>query len=413
MPENREEMKRKHQVCIVNVGHFRSGTTTLAAAAKELGLKAYRKFPDLTPQEMKQLLHDPVAAVEDWFAKPCDGASNIIGLAEKYDVICDGWVALLPLLSLDKLQNLKHKAKDRGIHLSLVASTRDIGTTVQSELQHWVINDLERRSGLDARERGLLEQDLAKRARTHRGRIDHLSQQGILKVLPLESKINEAWSKQLSNESQFSSKEWSDAIGRVGKQNANPTLPIEGILLTVRLGDNENGTRKKIDLVDALLDKIEEDSLCRYLVVFALDQDEAYGRHAIELQNLLEQRARGNNQMQSFHFITNPPQPEAAPFAICSAWNEMATTAWEHGADWVVLLGDDIEINCTFHYRAFYRSFLDIAKLLKVPFGFGCPWWNDQTFPGFPSFPCVGKKHLEIFGGLVPDRRRSNFVNQV
>lgn len=48
----------------------------------------------------------------------------------------------------------------------------------------------------------------------------------------------------------------------------------------------------------------------------------------------------------------------------------------------------------------------------KCPFGFGCPWWNDSTFPGFPTFPVVGKAHFEIFGGLIPEHRRKAFVNQ-
>jgi len=90
----------------------------------------------------------------------------------------------------------------------------------------------------------------------------------------------------------------------------------------------------------------------------------------------------------------------------------MATVAWENGADWAVLLGDDIEIKCSHHYRAVYRTFLDIAERLQVPFGFGCPWFNDITFPGFPTFPCVGKTHYELYGGLIPEQRRTNFINQ-
>ena len=44
-------------VCIVNVGLFRSGTTTLTEAAKCLGLKPYREFPDLLQDELNDFLH--------------------------------------------------------------------------------------------------------------------------------------------------------------------------------------------------------------------------------------------------------------------------------------------------------------------------------------------------------------------
>ena len=92
----------------------------------------------------------------------------------------------------------------------------------------------------------------------------------------------------------------------------------------------------------------------------------------------------------------------------------MATKAWGKGADWVVLLGDDVGVECSCHYRAIYRSFLDITEHLNLDseFGFGCPSWNDTTFKGFPNFPCVGKAHFEIFGSLIPQDRHSDFINQ-
>ena len=82
----------------------------------------------------------------------------------------------------------------------------------------------------------------------------------------------------------------------------------------------------------------------------------------------------------------------------------MATKAWRKGADWVVLLGDNIGVECSCHYRAMYRSFLDISEHLNVDseFGFGCPSWNDTTFTGFSKFPLRWKSLFEIFGSLIP-----------
>ena len=399
----------KRHVCIVNVGLFRSGTTTLAEAAKSLGMKANRKFPDLLPDQHKLFLLNPEKVVLDWYLK--DGKKEIINIAAKFDLLCDGWIALLPFLPPAMLERFQLEAEDSGVQFEFVASTRDVESTVKSELQHWTIHSLEHNAGLTATERGRLEHNLRERAAKHQRRVQHLHDLGVLRLLPLTDNIHNTWSKTLSLAGDFTEEDWSDALHDTGIRNANPPLPVEGILLTLRLGSGKE-TDNKIASIENLLDQIEKDSLCRYLVVLGVDADEEGGDSATELIRRLESRAGLQQQLQSFHLLTNPPKSDDRPFAICSAWNEMAIVAWENGADWVVLLGDDIEVGCSYHYRAFYRSFLDIAKRLKVPFGFGCPWWNDTTFPGFPSFPCVGKAHFDIFGGLIPKHRRSTFVNQ-
>jgi glycosyltransferase involved in cell wall biosynthesis len=195
---------------------------------------------------------------------------------------------------------------------------------------------------------------------------------------------------------------WHLALEAAGKQNASPTLPVEGILLTLRLNpDPDIQSRAVLNL----LDKLEEDALCNHLVVLALDRDDAETQAAEDLKAMLSDRC-------SAHFITNPVQHPSSPFPICEVWNNMGSVAFENGADWVVLLGDDVDVRCPFHYRAFYRSFLDISARVGVPFGFGCPWWNDETFPGFPTFPVVGKTHYKIFGSLIPPYRDGLFVNQ-
>jgi hypothetical protein len=76
-----------------------------------------------------------------------------------------------------------------------------------------------------------------------------------------------------------------------------------------------------------------------------------------------------------------------------------------------IVLGDDISIECHYHYRIICRTFLDIQKL-GHPLWFGCPWFNDRTFPDFPTFPIVRRLHKNIFNGLIPENRRSSFCNQ-
>jgi len=234
----------------------------------------------------------------------------------------------------------------------------------------------------------------------------------LVKLLPLSNRIQDTWPDILTTITNFEPLRWSKALTDVGVCNPNPSLPIAGILVTMRLQRNDN-IEEATSSVKRLLDEIENDQLCRYLLVLGIDADERHSESASMLIQHLNEHIESSPQMHSLHLVTNPPrQLHREPFALCRVWDQMAAEAWTHGADWVVLLGDDVEITCPFHHRAFYRSFLDISNRINVPFGFGCPFWNDITFPGFPTFPCVGKIHYEIFGGLIPEHRRDSFVNQ-
>jgi hypothetical protein len=365
---------RKLHVCIVNVGLFRSGTTTLVEAARSLGLQAYREFPDLLPAQHNEFLHDPKKVMIDKIAN--DGFSEIIKVAGEHDMICDGWVALLPFLSPHLFSRLTREAGGAGIRLKFVATVRDIESTVMSELSWWTVEDLERKAGLTLQQRERLEHSLRERAKEHQGRVQNLHDDGPLRILPLQG-ILQSWSKTLSGISDFTEEQWCGALKRSGVCNASPPLPLEGILLTLHLGRGR-AADGKITAIEKLLNKIEEDSLCRYMLVLGIDADEADSEASATLIRKLEDRAGQRGQLQAFHHIENQPRSRDQPFPICSVWNEMAAVAWTNGADWVVLLGDDIETECSYHYRAFYRSFLDIAQHLTVPFGFGCPWWNDR-----------------------------------
>ena len=190
----------KQHIYIVNVGLFRSGATTLVEAAKRLGMKACREFPNLTQDQQRKFLHNPDELVLDRFTK--DGLSEVIRLAVKYDIICDGWIALLPLLQPAELRLLQLEAGSSGVHLEFVASTRDIELSVKSELHHWIVHDLERKAGLSASERQRLEDSLHDRALQHQHGVHHLHSSGILQLLPLAG-INDSWSNTLSRISDF------------------------------------------------------------------------------------------------------------------------------------------------------------------------------------------------------------------
>ena len=401
----------KKHTCVVNIGLYRSGTTTLANAFTEFELKVYSRFPSLPPHHLKKILHDPQAAVQEWYSNV--GLKEILNLASTHAYICDGWVALLPFLKRSALEEIELQAREASIQIKFVSTSRSVDGTVKSELLHWVIHDLERQSELSFEERCRLEDDLHIRAIQHHRHVSHLCSVGLVQLLPLSNRIQDTWPSTLSAATNSSAVSWSKALADVGVCNSNHSLPIAGILVTMRLRPDDNRTEEATSSIKRLLDEIEKDQLCRYLLVLGIDADERNGDSANMVIQHLNEHIESTPQMISFHLVTNPPRRlHNEPFAICRVWDQMAVEAWTHGADWVVLLGDDVEITCPFHYRAFYRSFLDISNRINVPFGFGCPYWNDRSFPSFPTFPCVGKIHYEIFGGLIPQHRRDCFVNQ-
>lgn len=372
----------------------------LAGAASLLGLTKY-SFPSFSAQQYKQILQNHEDAFTVW--KLPGIIDDVIQMACQYDLLCDGWITLLPFVS--DLEEVKRRAKAvSNVKIVFVATSRPVEDTVKSELHHWTVHDLERQAELSVNERKELETNLQARAYQHQERITYLS--GLVKILPLANNFHQIWPDYLASVSTKSAKTWHDALGQGGQCNSETALPIEGILLTMRLG---NATEK---IVKKLLKCIEEDKLCDYLLVLGIDEDEIDTNEARSIISMLKSRVESTRQMQSFHIVMNPSQPYGQPFAICRAWDAMAVEAWKNGAVWVVLLGDDVEIECTFHYRAVYRSFLDISHSLGVPLGFGCPFWNDCSFPGFPSFPCIGRAHYDIFQALIPRHRLESFVNQ-
>mmetsp|Transcript_5515 Transcript_5515/g.16851 ORF Transcript_5515/g.16851 Transcript_5515/m.16851 type:complete len:1085 (-) Transcript_5515:135-3389(-) len=94
---------------------------------------------------------------------------------------------------------------------------------------------------------------------------------------------------------------------------------------------------------------------------------------------------------------------------VCRLWDALACDAFEAGCDYAVLLGDDVVLQCEPGWIARVdASFEEVAERLQVRKGFGCVCLRDECFPGFPTFPVIGRTHYEIFGQVVP----AVFVNQ-
>jgi glycosyltransferase involved in cell wall biosynthesis len=405
--EAKGSVSEPRHVCVVNLGLWRTGSTTLATTASIILMTVYRIFPELQSETLKGMLLTPEETVTAIVTS--DGIDKLVKLFEDYDFVGDGLLPLLILLPDEKIQQILAEASKRKIELVFVATTRDMESNVQSELHHWVRHDLVRRAGLTKEESDDLEEALCRRWTAHTNALNRLPSFLNVTKLPLGD-FETSWAASLSKTPvRFSQEFWQRALQKVGRVNSSPRLPIEAILLTLRVGSGIQQARAVQTRVKQLLDSVETDHLCRYMLVLAIDDDEYESKEKYELEQYLLGRRRLNGLV---HVLCNPPRKRSEPFRICHVWHEMATKAWKEGASWVMLLGDDVRIQSPTHYRAIYRAFLDIERELGCPFGFGCPWFNDVTFAGFPTFPVVGREHLNIFKGLIPSHRMDCFVNQ-
>jgi glycosyltransferase involved in cell wall biosynthesis len=396
------QCKRK---CIINLGLYRTGSTTLANALSSLGLSINRHFPDnLSAERLRGFLLDPSAEVHDWWFND-NGKQYVLSNLEAYELLGDGWMPLLVFLPPAELESLTWECARRNYSLQFFVTTRCLQSLIESELHHWVIHDLEQRAGLSFQDRERLSDLLSDRARKHDDKVKILlrycQSRPHIQVTEFPLRNIESWPLLLEPFLDIVDREKVLAAFHKAHSNPNPLLPVQGVLLTLRISD-----RTAREGVKALLSQLERDPLCEYIVVLALDQDEIASPTADAFCRELASRPR----MRGLHILENQPTG-AGPFPICRVWHNMAEKAWDEGASWVVLLGDDVTVDCPFHYRAIYRCFLDQQEKFGCSW-FGCPWFNDETFPGFPTFPVIGCAHNEIFGGLIPKHRVDSFWNQ-
>ena len=93
---------------------------------------------------------------------------------------------------------------------------------------------------------------------------------------------------------------------------------------------------------------------------------------------------------------------------ICWIWAELAKQAVAAGAEFFVLLGDDVILHDVEWQADVEAQFEAIAAERGLPFGCGCVAVRDRSFSCFPTFPVLHQYHLEAFGELFP----SEFINQ-
>jgi glycosyltransferase involved in cell wall biosynthesis len=91
---------------------------------------------------------------------------------------------------------------------------------------------------------------------------------------------------------------------------------------------------------------------------------------------------------------------------VCRIWNHLARQA---SNDFIVLLGDDVELLDSGWKQDIERKFIEIKdNNPDLPFGAACVAFNDISFKGFPTFPVIHRFHLKTFRTLLPQQ----FINQ-
>ncbi|KAK9866669.1 hypothetical protein WJX84_008559 [Apatococcus fuscideae] len=144
----------------------------------------------------------------------------------------------------------------------------------------------------------------------------------------------------------------------------------------------------------AHLEELFEGALCTFWLLALLSAYAESKRHLFTL---------GLQQIATFSKGGTIPGTTGTPPPLCRIWEAMALKATkEHGATAFVLLGDDIHVQPVDWVQ-------HVCSALEAQPHISCFLLNDCHEPGFPSFPVIRSKHLDIFEGkLVP----SVFVNQ-
>lgn len=82
--------------------------------------------------------------------------------------------------------------------------------------------------------------------------------------------------------------------------------------------------------------------------------------------------------------------------------------AVQRKVDYLVLLGDDVVLETEGWKGEIETAMRDMSVGAGLPEGMACCAFRDLTMPAFPSFPVIHRRHMEIFGTVLPPE----FVNQ-
>jgi glycosyltransferase involved in cell wall biosynthesis len=137
----------------------------------------------------------------------------------------------------------------------------------------------------------------------------------------------------------------------------------------------------------------------RLKIYLALDSDDGFLVDGTKAEDALQ----GTDDFEIHRIVCSFPKGN-----VCSLWRECAHRAWKEGADYMCLMGDDVELLDDGWLQDVARKFSGLSNNDENLTGFGCVAFTDTSFPGMPTFPIVSKVHMDLFGEVVPDC----FINQ-
>ncbi|CAM9858632.1 unnamed protein product [Scytosiphon promiscuus] len=125
----------------------------------------------------------------------------------------------------------------------------------------------------------------------------------------------------------------------------------------------------------------------------------------------------GRAAPSAFAAACSSPATEPREGQVCRVWRELAQEALKQGAEYTMLVGDDVRLRSPGWMSTIQREFeemrADVFERRGVsedapPVGFGVVSFTDERSPGFPGFPVLHRTHHEIFPDIFP----AKFVNQ-
>ena len=137
----------------------------------------------------------------------------------------------------------------------------------------------------------------------------------------------------------------------------------------------------------------------RLKIYLALDSDDDFLVNGTKAEDALQ----GSDGFEIHRIAYDFPKGH-----VYSVWRVCAQRAWKEGADYMCLMGVDVELLDDGWLLDVASNFSRLSNNAENLTGFGCVAFTDTSFPGMPTFPIVSKVHMDLFGEVIPEC----FINQ-
>ena len=138
----------------------------------------------------------------------------------------------------------------------------------------------------------------------------------------------------------------------------------------------------------------QHSALFRLKIYLALDSDDRFLVDGTKAEDALQ----GSDGFEIHRVVCDISKGH-----VYSLWRECAKRAWKEGADYMCLMGDDVELLDNGWLLDVARKFSGLSNNDENLTGFGCVAFTDTSFPEMPTFPIISKVHMDLFGEVIPN----------